>query len=178
MKHRNLIAVLTAFIVCISGCQKEETPTITSGSETTANPTEPASDGIVEGVILHAWCWSFDTIRESMADIAAAGYTAVQTSPANEVIVGGNGGMQLMGKGKWYYQYQPTDWTVGNYQLGTEQEFKDMCSEADKYGIKVIVDVVPNHTAGDISAVSQSLIDAAGGIEGLYHKNYSKKISN
>lgn len=178
MKHRNLIAVLTAFIVCISGCQKEETPTITSGSETTANPTEPASDGIAEGVILHAWCWSFDTIRESMADIAAAGYTAVQTSPANEVIVGGNGGMQLMGKGKWYYQYQPTDWTVGNYQLGTEQEFKDMCSEADKYGIKVIVDVVPNHTAGDISAVSQSLIDAAGGIEGLYHKNYSKKISN
>lgn len=179
MKHKKLLAVMTAFILCLSACKNEEAPKETQSTENTSSDVsaEIPDDGIAEGVILHAWCWSFNTIRESMADIAAAGYTAVQTSPANEVIAGGNGGMQLMGKGKWYYQYQPTDWTVGNYQLGTEQEFIDMCAEADKYGIKVIVDVVPNHTAGDISAVSQSLIDAAGGIDELYHKNYTKNIS-
>ena len=136
------------------------------------------AENIKDGAILHAWCWSFDTIRESMADIAAAGYSTIQTSPANAVIEGGDGGMQLMGKGKWYYQYQPTDWTIGNYQLGSEGDFAAMCAEADKYGIKIIVDVVPNHTAADKSAVSQSLIDAAGGIDKLYHKNADKKITD
>lgn len=131
-----------------------------------------------EGVILHAWCWSFNTIRESLADIAAAGYSAIQTSPANAVVEGGEGGLQLMGKGKWYYQYQPTDWVIGNYQLGTEEDFKALCAEAEKYGIKIIVDVVPNHTAADKSAVSQNLIDAAGGADKLYHKNAGEGISN
>ena len=133
------------------------------------------TDNIKDGVILHAWSWSFNTIKESMADIAAAGYSTIQTSPANAVDDGG-GGMQLMGKGKWYYQYQPTNWTIGNYQVGTEDEFKAMCEEADKYGIKIIVDVVPNHTAADKSKVEQSFIDAVGGADKIYHKNADKDI--
>lgn len=44
-------------------------------------------------VILHAWSWSFDTIAANMADIAAAGYTYVQTSPAQACYVGEDGGM-------------------------------------------------------------------------------------
>ena len=136
------------------------------------------TDNIVDGVILHAWSWSFNTIKESMADIAVAGYSTIQTSPANACVEGGNGGMQLMGQGKWYYHYQPTDWTIGNYQLGTEDEFKAMCSEAEKYGIKIIVDVVPNHTTSSIEDVSQNLIDAVGGKDKLYHKSGTTDISN
>lgn len=133
---------------------------------------------IEDGTILHAWSWSFNTIKESMADIAAAGYSSIQTSPANTCVVGEKGGMQLYGKGKWYYHYQPTDWKVGNYQLGTEEEFKAMCDEAEKYGIKIIVDVVPNHTANDKRKVEQDFIDAVGGQDKLYHKNYTKAIGN
>ena len=33
-----------------------------------------------------------------------------------------------------------------------------MCDEAEKYGIKVIVDVIANHTTPTTSAVSQDLI--------------------
>lgn len=149
-----------------------------NSSTAAENPDFHLADNIEDGVILHAWCWDFNTIKESMGDIAAAGYTSIQTSPANAVIEGGDGGMQLMGKGKWYYQYQPTDWTIGNYQLGTEDEFKAMCEEADQYGIKIIVDVVPNHTAADKSAVLQSFIDAVGGEDKLYHKNADKGINN
>ena len=73
-------------------------------------------------VILHAWSWSFNTIRENMADIAAAGYTLVQTSPAQQCVTetrgDKGGGNQIFGKGYWYYHYQPTDWKIGNYQLG------------------------------------------------------------
>ena len=40
-------------------------------------------DNIKDGAILHAFCWSFNTIKANMKDIAEAGYTTVQTSPAN-----------------------------------------------------------------------------------------------
>ena len=34
-----------------------------------------------DGVILHAFDWSFNTIKENLPAIAEAGYTSVQTSP-------------------------------------------------------------------------------------------------
>ncbi len=86
--------------------------------------------------------------------------------------------MQLNGEGKWYYHYQPTDWTIGNYQLGTREEFAAMCEEAHRYGIKVIVDVVPNHTTPDLESVGQGLIDAVGGLDKLYHANGKNEIVN
>ena len=119
-------------------------------------------------VILHAWSWSFNTIAENMKDIAAAGYDYVQTSPANTCYVGEEGGMALFSepgdsvKGKWYYYYQPTDWKIGNYMLGTRDEFKTMCDSAYKYNVKVIVDVLPNHTAIDHNAVLPALDNAVG----------------
>lgn len=178
-----LVTAMVGGVAALSGCSKQTTET-TSNTGTTSQASDTTTvtvdynltENIQDGVILHAWCWSFNTIKESMADIAAAGYSTIQTSPINAVYEGGSGGMQLMGQGKWYYQYQPTDWIIGNYQLGTEEEFKAMCEEADKYGIKIIVDVVPNHTTGQTDAVSQSLIDAAGG--SLYHKNGFTDISN
>ena len=124
-----------------------------------------------DATILHAWCWSFNTIKENMKDIAAAGYTYVQTSPANTCFVGEDGGMQIFGHGKWYYHYQPCDWKIGNYQLGTRDEFIAMCAEAKKNGVKVLVDVLPNHTGFDTTAVAEDFIKAVGGRENLYHAN-------
>ena len=134
-------------------------------------------------VILHAWSWSFNTIAENMKDIAAAGYDYVQTSPANTCYVGEDGGLALFSqegdsiKGKWYYYYQPTDWKIGNYMLGTRDEFKSMCDSAYKYNVKVIVDVLPNHTAIDHTAVLPSLDNAVGGHENLLHANGFKPIT-
>ena len=124
-----------------------------------------------DGTILHAFCWSFDTIRKHMAEIAEAGYTMVQTSPANRCFVGEAGGMEIYGNGKWYYHYQPTDWTIGNYQMGTKQAFARMTEEAKRQGITVLVDVLPNHTAFERTAISRAFIDAVGGKDKLYHAN-------
>ena len=141
------------------------------------------ADDIQDGAILHAWCWSFNTIKENMKDIAAAGFTTVQTSPANEC-KDTYPNMKLMGSdevngtdGCWWWQYQPTDWKIGNYQLGSRDDFKAMCAEADKYGIKVIVDVIPNHTTPDLAKVSDNLYNAVGGKDNLYHANGFKEIT-
>ena len=122
-------------------------------------------------IILHAWSWSFNTISQHLQEIKEAGYTIVQTSPINECYVGDNGGRQLFGNGKWYYHYQPTDWTIGNYQLGTRDEFKAMCDKANSLGLRVIVDVLPNHTVIDRSHINARLDSAVNGRENLFHAN-------
>ena len=130
------------------------------------------------GAILHAFCWSFQTIKDNMKQIADAGFTMVQTSPANKCFVGDDGGLEIFGKGKWYYHYQPVEWTIGNYQLGSKADFIAMTTEARKYGITVLVDVLPNHTAFDTTAVTQQFIDAVGGHDQLYHANGLKPIED
>ncbi|EQA5418612.1 starch-binding protein [Enterococcus faecalis] len=104
---------------------------------------------------MHAWCWSFNSIKENMAAIKEAGYTSVQTSPINAVVVG-NGGDKKFTE-QWYYHYQPTAYTIGNYQLGTEAEFIEMNRVAEQYGIKIIVDAVLNHTTSDYNAISSEV---------------------
>lgn len=134
---------------------------------------------VQQGTILHCWCWSFKTIEENLDTIAEAGFTAIQTSPANECFEGDNGGLDIMGKGatgKWYYHYQPTDWKIGNYQLGTREDFISMCNEAKKRGIAVIVDVVPNHTTTHKDEISPVFIRSVGGMSKLYHKNADHNI--
>lgn len=86
--------------------------------------------------------------------IKKAGYTSIQTSPINQVVEGENGSKALT---NWYYHYQPTDYTIGNYQLGTEADFKALTEEADKYGLHIIVDAVVNHTTSDVAAVSPKI---------------------
>lgn len=127
-----------------------------------------------DDIILHAWCWSFDSIRENLKDIADAGYTIVQTSPAQHCITGADGdtgGNQLFGQGKWYYHYQPVAWEIGNQHVGTREDLIELCDEARKYGIRIIVDVLPNHTSIDESQVEPEMIAAVGGPDKLYHAN-------
>lgn len=127
-----------------------------------------------DGAILHAWCWSFNTIKQNMKAIKDADYTSIQTSPINAVIPGDNGSKDLK---NWYFHYQPTDYTIGNYQFGTEDEFKAMAAEADKYGINIIVDAVLNHTTTDINAVSEkikAIPDWTHGNQGI--ENYNDRF--
>ncbi|MCD3444038.1 alpha-amylase [Streptococcus equi subsp. zooepidemicus] len=129
---------------------------LTSANLASAQEVQSANQPVAmkDGAILHAWCWSFNTIKENMSAIKEAGYTSIQTSPINAVIKGDGGSKDLK---NWYYHYQPTDYTIGNYQLGTEEEFKAMAQEADKYGINIIVDAVLNHTTSEIKAVSPKI---------------------
>ena len=106
----------------------------TSYDRTLGNPTFEAArkqNGLARemsyGSILHAWMWSFNTIKQKMPEIAAAGYTSIQTSPISE-IKGPVNGMQF--DENWYYVYQPTGTKIGNKVVGTEEELKAMTAEA------------------------------------------------
>ena len=104
-----------------------------------------------EGATLHAWEWSFKTIEENIPAIAEAGYTSVQTEPISAIH---NGGKGMIFTENWYYVYQPTDTTIGNWVMGTEDDLKSLCNTAHKYGVRIIVDVVANHMTATWGAIA------------------------
>lgn len=119
----------------------------------------------LDGAILHAWCWSFNIIKDNLDSIKAANFVAVQTSPISRCIdiMDESYGDGLFGNhGNWYYHYQPTDFIIGNYQLGTEEEFADMCKAANERNIKIIVDVVFNHCTADYNSISEQIKNISG----------------
>ncbi|MGN0470784.1 MAG: alpha-amylase family glycosyl hydrolase, partial [Acutalibacteraceae bacterium] len=150
---------------------------------TTASTTDYGlADTSQHGVILHCWNWSYNNIKKYMKDIAAAGYTSIQTSPVTqpkdyywEGIAYGNVGIPdgLGGyEGNWWKVYQPVTMSIcdnGNTWFGTKAEFKAMCDEAEKYGVRVIVDIVANHMGniqgwkiGDVETVMSDISKQVG----------------
>lgn len=105
---------------------------------------------VEDGVILHCWNWSFQTIINELPNIANAGFTSIQTSP---IQMNKDGASGVYNNGDWWKFYQPINFKIGN-ALGTRDQFKRMCDEAHKYGIKVIVDVVANHLANNTTGAN------------------------
>lgn len=99
---------------------------------------------IQDGVILHCFDWKLSDIQAEIPNIAKAGFTAVQTSPLHQKEPAG---------AAWYMAYQPYDYVIGN-GLGSSSDLTALCTEAHKYGVKVIVDVVANHTNGNLQYVA------------------------
>ncbi|MDE6753697.1 MAG: hypothetical protein K2J82_03695 [Muribaculaceae bacterium] len=96
--------------------------------------------GIQEGNILHCFNWKLSDIKAELPNIAAAGFGSVQVSPLQRNVSVGSG---------WSDAYRPYDFKfIGSAGLGSAEDLKSLCQEAEKYGIKVIVDVVENHVDG------------------------------
>ena len=141
---RKLVSIVAAATVLTSSLAL----TFSSYAATTPADSEVSADAalkdnVQDGVILHAFNWSYNSIKENLPAIAAAGYSTVQTSPVQQpkdfsasTDVGG----------QWWKLYQPVSMQIAQKSwLGTKEELTALCSEADKYGIKIICDIVSNH---------------------------------
>lgn len=106
-------------------------------------------DNVQDGQILQCWNWSYNGIKANMKKIAEQGFSAIQTSPI-QTIKETTQNRQM--SGSWWVYYQPSNFSIetnGQNACGTKSEFKAMCDEAHKYGVKVIVDAVLNHLANN-----------------------------
>ena len=112
-----------------------------SGEQVAADANLQAN--VQDGVILHAFNWSYNSIKENLPAIAAAGYSTVQTSPVQQPK---DYSLSKDVGGQWWKLYQPVSMQVAQDSwLGTKDDLKSLCAEADKYGIKIICDIVSNH---------------------------------
>ena len=157
MKKRIISYVLTALMVAstiFNGAITTQAQEITvENSEVVVSASASGSkdyglaDNIQDGVILHCFDWKYNDIKAELPNIAEAGFTSVQTSPAQR-----DDGYDV-----WYMLYQPQSFSISTNPLGTKEELKSLCDEAEKYGIKVIVDVVANHMRGDGNDVDDNM---------------------
>ena len=114
-----------------------------------------------DGNILHCFNWTLSQIKAELPNIAKAGFTSVQTSPLQP----------HDGSSHWYWLYQPTKFTVGN-DLGSYSDLQSLCTEAHKYGVKIIVDVVANHVAGSDNG------NLANAVDSVFKNNKSTYFHN
>ena len=128
-------------------------------------------DKVDNGVILHAFNWSYNSIKESLPAIAAAGYSTVQTSPVQQPK---NFGLSKDVAGQWWKLYQPVSMHIAeNSWLGTKADLTSLCPEADKYGIKIIADIVVNHMGNMLETDPNSVSDEVKTYEPTFYNNRS-----
>ncbi|MEE0856515.1 MAG: starch-binding protein [Ruminococcus sp.] len=128
-------------------------------------------DKVDNGVILHAFNWSYNSIKESLPAIAAAGYSTVQTSPVQQPK---NFGLSKDVAGQWWKLYQPVSMHIAeNSWLGTKADLTSLCQEADKYGIKIIADIVVNHMGNMLETDPNSVSDEVKTYEPTFYNNRS-----
>ena len=80
---RKLVSVVAAATVLTSSLAftfSSYAATVPADAEVSADTAIQAN--VQDGVILHAFNWSYNSIKENLPAIAAAGYSTVQTSPA------------------------------------------------------------------------------------------------
>ena len=157
---RFLSCLMALMMVCSLISYSPATVYAANGSKADASAEAQygLKSNIQDGVILHCWDWSFNNIKANMAEIAKAGYSAVQTSPIQQAKEGTKGGSNS----HWWVLYQPANFSIdnsGNSALGTKAEFQAMVEEAHKYGVKVVVDIVANHTANQTGYDIASNVD-------------------
>ncbi len=156
-----LCMIVSVFAVPAVSAAQVETAQISAKTEIAQTGANYGlAKNIQDGNILHCFNWKYNDIKAELKNIAEAGFTSVQTSPA-----------QPGGSGAWYWLYQPYGFYVGTNPLGSKADLQSLCQEADKYGIKVVVDVVANHLNGDTGRVQSDLQD------GQYWHNYGS-VSN
>lgn len=155
-KIMSVILALCMTLSCLTAAGFVAEARTTENAEVSAQATSVETgadyglvDNVQDGQILQCWNWSYNGIKANMQKIAEQGFSAIQTSPI-QTIKETTQNRQM--SGSWWVYYQPSNFSIetnGQNACGTKSEFKAMCDEAHKYGIKVIVDAVLNHLANN-----------------------------
>ena len=90
-------------------------------------------------LIFHAFNWDIKAIIENLLDIKKANFTAIQISPIQKCKQGD----------EWWKLYQCLSFSEIGNRLGTEEDLIELTKRANELDIKIIVDLVINHVAGN-----------------------------
>lgn len=88
--------------------------------------------------ILHLLNWPLKNIEYSLDKIASQKFDAIQINPIQP--------LKEPGYKEWWMSYQPCGFQIGNI-YGSKEELISLCEMAESYNIKIIADVICNHTA-------------------------------
>lgn len=142
-----LVCLLSSAIVLLYGAQ----PAIALAN------IEPHFEAHRSGIV-HLFEWKFaDIAAECERFLGPNGFAGVQVSPIHENVV-----LQAEGR-PWYERYQPISYKILT-RSGNEAEFIDMVDRCNRVGVRIYVDIVPNHMTaktGQIVGTGGSTADVA-----------------
>lgn len=92
--------------------------------------------------ILHLFQWKINDIIPELKTIKEQGFDAIQISPIQGTK---DSGME------WWKLYQPINLKIDNEQIGSKKDLINLIQEARKFNLKIIIDIVLRHVAGDES---------------------------
>lgn len=119
------------------------------------DPTKPAATDVTMIAFQQSWKTIGD---ECTKTYGPEGVKYVQVSPPQESIQGT----------QWWTVYQPVSYKLDS-RFGTEDEFKTMISQCKAVGVRIVADVVLNHTTGhDVSWVDDQYGVAGTEYNGSY----------
>ncbi|MEE0675127.1 MAG: alpha-amylase, partial [Ruminococcus sp.] len=82
---RKLVSIVAAATVLTSSLAFSISAQAAQVDDSAAVASEPnIQENAGDGVILHAFNWSYNSIKQNLPQIAAAGYSTVQTSPVTQ----------------------------------------------------------------------------------------------
>ena len=143
MPRRILLAALAASTLLASACSAvppHATPAAASSTATPAPTRDAASSGVYYEIFVRSW---YDTNGDGIGDLNGV------TAKLDYLQSLGVSGIWLMpiNPSPSYHGYDVTDYEAINPQYGTMADFEHLVREAHQRGIKVIIDLVINHTS-------------------------------
>ena len=112
----------------------------------------------------------FKGLTEKLPYIANLGVTSIWITPPFKQ-------QSIQGNSAAYHGYWALDFMTVDPHLGTEEDFKNLISKAHSMGLKIIVDVVANHTA-DVIQYQNGKAFIPGGKENIKNPRFLNNLSN
>lgn len=109
-------------------------------------------------------------LTNRLSYIASLGFTSIWITPPVKQ-------KYVQGSSAGYHGYWGIDFTTVDPHLGTEAEFKEMVAAAHKLGLKVIIDIVANHTA-DVIYYDEGVAKVLDSEANIKKPVWLNKISN
>lgn len=134
MKIR-IIPILLSSLFILSACGGNEPEPEAEGD----GYVDVLPDKIEEGMIFHAFNWTYKQILENLDSIRDAGFRSIQTNPVQQPKSNGT---------KWEFFYQPVSFSIAKTSpLGTKDDLIALTRAAKERGMSIIADIVFNHMA-------------------------------
>lgn len=127
--------------------------------------------------VIHMFQYPLKSIIENLYNVKEQGFDTIMISPITPTKETGY---------EYWLLYQPTDFTIGNTQIGIKEELIELCKKAHKLNLKIIVDVVLRHVATDPNdctkphkSVNKELLKYLNGMNNATdYNNRNQVISN
>ena len=151
---RTTLATTASLAVVLAGAGLTTTTAQADPSTGSQSTTSKPKGGKAQepGVTVNLWEWNWRSIRSECPTLKKSGYDGVQVAPPQNSLKRTKVEQDDPGTGSkvphpWWEVYQAIDYSLTS-RMGDESEFRTMVSTCRRAGVKVYVDAVINHTAG------------------------------